>query len=439
MLDGGNDHQYRSHFLPGAASHASEQAKTDADRAAEWDALNSILQLENLADRYGSTPSDGGGTHGSSSPFASNGPGSGTPPLQPDGFSAYSPLAIAGADGGSHPASGGNGGAAAANASSSVPPVNEPTSLLLNAGATPLAAFEQTPVAVVPALTLSDADSSTLLWATVQLTGNYQPGEDVLSFANTARIQGTFNAATGTLTLTTRSGERPTLADFAAALRSATYTDTSDNPSPLSVTVRDPDGAANGHDTAGSLELVVNPVNDAPIISAAQVAGELREDVATDSHGRLHVDGGHIQFLRAGQTITETYAVTISDGHGGLATRNVTITITGGEDAPVLAAASGVATEAVGASAQQITLAGTLSVADLDIGDTPTASIVNSPVVRLDGHAFALSAGATSLINNALSFQHGVTSNGGVAGIGWTYDPSAANLDFLMMTAEPWR
>src|SRR5262249_59430256 len=95
------------------------------------------------------------------------------------------------------------------------------------------------------------------------------------------------------------------------------------------------------------------------------------------------------------------------------------------------AGASGAATEDADAWAQHITLAGTLTATDLDIGDTLTASIAGSPAVTLDGHAFALPAGAAPLINNALSFQHGVTSNGGVAGIGWTYDPSAANLDFL--------
>ena len=66
---------------------------------------------------------------------------------------------------------------------------------------------------------------------------------------------------------------------------------------------------------------------------------------AETSHGlggevtwSYQVDNGSVQFLRAGQTVTETYAVTVSDGHGGLATQTITVTITGTEDAPVLAA-----------------------------------------------------------------------------------------------------
>ncbi|MGY8684338.1 VCBS domain-containing protein, partial [Bradyrhizobium sp. UFLA05-153] len=43
-------------------------------------------------------------------------------------------------------------------------------------------------------------------------------------------------------------------------------------------------------------------------------------------------------FLAAGQTLTASYVVTINDGHGGTTTQNVVVTITGTNDAPVLAA-----------------------------------------------------------------------------------------------------
>ncbi len=35
------------------------------------------------------------------------------------------------------------------------------------------------------------------------------------------------------------------------------------------------------------------------------------------------------------------------------------------------------------------------------------------------------------MIANALTFQPGVTTNGGIAGIGWSYDAAAPDLDFL--------
>ena len=65
------------------------------------------------------------------------------------------------------------------------------------------------------AITASDADSTTLAGATVWISGNYQSGQDVLSFTNTANITGSWNAATGTLI----SGGNDTLADYQAALQ----------------------------------------------------------------------------------------------------------------------------------------------------------------------------------------------------------------------------
>src|SRR5439155_1379417 len=43
-------------------------------------------------------------------------------------------------------------------------------------------------------------------------------------------------------------------------------------------------------------------------------------------------------FLAATQTLTVTYAVTVDDGHGGTTSQNVVVTVTGTNDAPVLAA-----------------------------------------------------------------------------------------------------
>ena len=87
--------------------------------------------------------------------------------------------------------------------------------------------------AVTSAITISDAESTTLASATVWISGNYQSGQDVLSFTNTANITGSWNAATGTLTLTGID----TLADYQAALRSVKYKDTSTNPSTVTRTV----------------------------------------------------------------------------------------------------------------------------------------------------------------------------------------------------------
>ena len=150
-----------------------------------------------------------------------------------------------------------------------------------------LAALEQTPIAVVPRLTLSDGDSTTLLQATVKITGNFQPGEDMLSFANTALDLRHYDPASGCLTLHAVAGQSPTLADFQAALRTVTYTDTSDAPSTLprtlTVTVQDPDGTARGgHDLASaSITLSVTAVNDAPALTLGETSFVALEQTAT--------------------------------------------------------------------------------------------------------------------------------------------------------------
>ena len=122
---------------------------------------------------------------------------------------------------------------------------NDAPVLALNDGGS-VSALQQVPVALAPALTLSDIDSTTLTAAKIQITGNYSNGEDVLSFTDTSKIHGSWDAATGTLTLTAISGQTPTDVDFQAALSTVTYTDTSGNPSTadrsVTFTVRDPMG-----------------------------------------------------------------------------------------------------------------------------------------------------------------------------------------------------
>ncbi len=161
---------------------------------------------------------------------------------------------------------------------------------------------------------------------------------------------------------------------------------------------------------SGTIDFIDVDLSDTHFVAAGLVSstghaggialGTLSPQLTTDTVNGLGgavkwqylVDDSAIQFLRAGQTVIETYAVTIGDGHGGSATRNVAVTITGSEDAR-LWLASAIAAEDVNAAAQHIALSGTLAVTDLDVGDTLTASILHAPAVTLDGAAFALPVG----------------------------------------------
>jgi hypothetical protein len=78
-----------------------------------------------------------------------------------------------------------------------------------------------------------DVDSATLVSASVNITSHFVSGEDVLAFVNQNGIAGSFDAATGTLTLTGTAS----VAAYQTALASVTYFNSSDNPSGLDRTV----------------------------------------------------------------------------------------------------------------------------------------------------------------------------------------------------------
>ncbi|WP_077002754.1 DUF4347 domain-containing protein, partial [Variovorax sp. KK3] len=122
--------------------------------------------------------------------------------------------------------------------------------------------------AINTAITVADLDNATLASATVAITGNFVPGQDVLSFTNVpatmGNIAGTYNAATGVITLSSAGGTA-TLAQWQAALRAVQYSNSSEAPSAaartVTYTVNDGSAASNG--IASTVN--VTPVNDAPV------------------------------------------------------------------------------------------------------------------------------------------------------------------------------
>ena len=95
---------------------------------------------------------------------------------------------------------------------------------------------------------------------------------------------------------------------------------------------------------------------------------------AGDSVGwTFQVADSALDGLRAGQTLVQVYNVTVSDGHGGTAAQAVSVTITGTNDSPILTLdTSGGVTE--DASSPNLTDSGTLSFADVDVGDSHAIS-----------------------------------------------------------------
>ncbi|WP_018907562.1 VCBS domain-containing protein, partial [Variovorax paradoxus] len=86
------------------------------------------------------------------------------------------------------------------------------------------------------------------------------------------------------------------------------------------------------------------------------------------------------QYLAQGQTATETFTVSIADGHGGTVQQQITVTVTGTNDVPVI---GGVASGAVSedGSMPNLSTGGALTIADVDQGQSnfaPQASTAGS-------------------------------------------------------------
>ncbi|HEY4941090.1 MAG TPA: M10 family metallopeptidase C-terminal domain-containing protein [Rhizomicrobium sp.] len=121
------------------------------------------------------------------------------------------------------------------------------------------------PVAIDPALTVFDPDNATLAGATVAILAGFTAG-DALNFTNQNGISGSF--ASGTLTL---SGVA-SLADYQTALRSVTFSSSSDDPTFNGATSRTIGFTANdgtASSTTVTSTVTVTAVDDAPALAGA--------------------------------------------------------------------------------------------------------------------------------------------------------------------------
>ncbi|MGB7325531.1 MAG: cadherin domain-containing protein, partial [Rubripirellula sp.] len=115
-------------------------------------------------------------------------------------------------------------------------------------------------VAITAAITITDVDDTNIESAVIAISSNYTDGEDVLAFTNQNGIAGVWDSGSGTLTLTGSA----TLAQYEAALRSITYTNSSENPNTatrtVSFTVNDGDANSNTQ----TRDITITSVNDDP-------------------------------------------------------------------------------------------------------------------------------------------------------------------------------
>jgi VCBS repeat-containing protein len=195
-------------------------------------------------------------------------------------------------------------------------------------------------------------------------------------------------------------------------------------------TVTDSDGDTR----TATVTVTITGANDAPTISAAVSTGAVVEDAAvaatgtvdfadvdlSDSHTATStadgagyigtftttvtddgagdgagsvtwdfvVDNAAIQFLAAGEVLTQTYTVTVDDGQGGTVSQPVTVTITGSNDAPIITAAdaAGSVTETSPVNAPFADVTPVLAEAEAN-DDFATAQVIDRGLLRIAANA----------------------------------------------------
>ena len=145
---------------------------------------------------------------------------------------------------------------------------------------------KQAATPINPILQVSDADSGTLAWATVRISSNYSRTQDVLDFVgdeSTGNITGSYNAASGILTLISLDGSA-SVEQFQSALRRVTYDNTSSNPSTLTryVSFQVSDGSNLSSSLVSSITVTTGE-NDAPLLAGTSTVTYKEDQVAAPS------------------------------------------------------------------------------------------------------------------------------------------------------------
>jgi VCBS repeat-containing protein len=154
------------------------------------------------------------------------------------------------------------------------------------------------------------------------------------------------------------------------------------------------------------------------------------------------IDESSLDFLGEGETVTAVFTITVTDDEGATDTRDVTVTITGANDAPVITAVdvmgavSDVAEEASVPPASDAGLqetSGSITFADVDQTDRPVATFAVASVTPVLQGGGSLTTGQADALKAAFSITPDGTpgSNTNNGTINWTYSIAEADLDFL--------
>ncbi|MDH4190679.1 MAG: Ig-like domain-containing protein, partial [Betaproteobacteria bacterium] len=158
---------------------------------------------------------------------------------------------------------------------------------------------------------------------------------------------------------------------------------------------------------SGTIQFADVDLSDVHLVSAngtplgttlGSLTATLNHDTTgTGSGGQLTwiytVANSAVEYLGEGETRVESFTITLDDQHGGLITRQIDVTITGNNDAPVITSSeqSGTVSEGDPLHGAAMTATGQVTWADANAGDVHSLTISTAPLygaasVAADGH-----------------------------------------------------
>jgi len=166
-------------------------------------------------------------------------------------------------------------------------------------------------------------------------------------------------------------------------------------------------------------------------LTVVQAPGNTNDGSATWTYS---VADGAFDFLAGGEILTLTYTATVDDGHGGVVTKPITITITGTNDTATVTTTNAAFTEMAGTGNTALDHAGgTISFNDADLSDRPVVT------AQFSDYSYKAADGSTSLTltpQQAVDLEAGLslTAAGGntnTGSVAWSYDVADSKFDFL--------
>ncbi|MEZ9527327.1 VCBS domain-containing protein, partial [Enterovibrio norvegicus] len=196
-------------------------------------------------------------------------------------------------------------------------------------------------------------------------------------------IEGEYGSLTltdGEWTYTVDAENAQTLPDGESANDTFTLTASDGSTHQITVTVEGTDDAAvvtgdlsasvaEGGDASVSGSINISDPDAAvqPTLENGTVEGEYGSLTLTDGEWTYTVNPDNAQSLGDGDSATDTITVTASDG----SEHQITVTVTGSDDASVVTGATSGGID-LGADTPETSVSGTLSISDVDDGDTPS-------------------------------------------------------------------